>query len=151
MRTIINIETLKNNSNLTVAELLTKIEEADAAEVKLEEDAKNKIKEEFEGAYLKVIDHHGLFGKTLKIYHVKAIPDTTRCTDWTIQYFVNGTYLWFAETEMNVIEMKGSNTQYTFSEKEFRAMTVISKDDFDGYMFTFEQLKATLTNIINHE
>jgi hypothetical protein len=138
----------KYDENLTIAELKKAIESDKRIAEEKEIDDVNKIKQEFANTYLKFLDEGYVLGKTLKIYHIKEIVRTERCTDWSLVYYAKGSKMTFSEREAYSRVFKPNTTHDSFSEEDLRAMTKITKQEFDEYVHQYATIKTMLTEIV---
>ncbi len=146
MRRYINLEDF--DSSLTVAELkaaLTQEEEVNKLKEKKEIESINK---EFSNVFLKTTEDCLIFGKTLKVYHVDEIADSSRTTEWNLIYFLKGTRVSFSKRDINKREMVGNDVNDTKTEKELRSMLVISEEEYNKYVWHFEQISKQLEYLI---
>lgn len=146
MKRYINLEDF--DSRLTVAEL--KVALAQEEEVKKLKEKKEiqSVNKEFSNVFLKTIEDCILFGETLKVYHVEEIVDSSRTTEWNLIYFLKGTRVSFSKRDINKREMGGSDINDTKTEKELRSMTVISEEEYNKYLWHFEQISKQLNYLI---
>lgn len=138
----------KYDENLTIAQLKKAIESDKRIADQKEIDDFNEIKQEFANTYLKFLDEEYVLGKTLKIYHIKEIVRTERCTDWSLVYYARGSKTSFSEREAYSRVFKPNTTYDSFSEEELREMTKITKQEYDEYMHQYSTIKTMLTEIV---
>ena len=138
----------KYDENLTIAQLKKAIESDKRIADQKEIDDFNEIKQEFANTYLKFLDEEYVLGKTLKIYHIKEIVRTERCTDWSLVYYARGSKTSFSEREAYSRVFKPNTTHDSFSEEELREMTKITKQEYDEYMHQYSTIKTMLTEIV---
>jgi hypothetical protein len=138
----------KYDENLTIAQLKKAIEADKVIADQKEIDDVNKVKQEFANTYLKFLDEEYVLGKTLKIYHIKEIVRTERCTDWSLVYYAKGSKITFSEREAYSRAFKPNTTHDSFSKEELREMTKITKQEYDEYVHQYSTIKTMLTNIV---
>lgn len=138
----------KYDENLTVAQLKKAIEQDEISAKQIETEKINKVKEDFKDVYLKKIYDCNLFGKTLEIYHIEEITDSTMCTDYSLSYFVSGTKIAFSSQDINFRKLKENNTLDTISEKDLREMKIISRDEYYYYKTSYNEIIRQLDNLI---
>lgn len=138
----------KYDENLTIAQFKKAIEADKRIADQKEVDDLNQLKEEFANTYLKFLDEKYILGKALKIYHIKEIVRTDRCTDWSLVYYAKGSKISFSEREAYSRVFKPNTTHDSFSEKELREMTKITEQEYDEYMHQYSRIKTMLTEIV---
>ena len=97
--------------------------------------------------YLKRIEDCNLFGKTLEIYHIEEITDSTKCTDYSLSYFVRGTKIAFSSQDINFRKLQEDTTD-AFSEEDLRQMTSITEDGYYYYKTKYNEIRRQLDNLI---
>lgn len=136
------------DDNVTVGQVIKKIRE-DRKEKDLEEEyIFDALKEEYNDSYLKVVEEGGLFGRTLSVYHIEEIISKERTTDWELYYTARVKRLQFTSTEVFDANMDGDDVYFSFSEVDLRAMTKITEEDFEDYIFKCNEIKGKLAKII---
>lgn len=90
----------KYDETLTIAQLRNAIKEERKSHKTKETEEINSVKDDFSNTYLKVIDEHTLFGKTLNIYSLKNYIRSERTTDWDLIYYFEGSKISFFQKEV---------------------------------------------------
>jgi hypothetical protein len=138
----------KYDENLTVAQLKKAIEQDEISAKQIETEKINKVKEDFKDVYLKRIYDCNLFGKTLQVFHIEEVTDSTKCTDYSLSYFVSGTKIAFSPQDINLRKLKEKNTLDIISEKDLREMTSITEDGYYYYKTKYNEIRRQLDNLI---
>lgn len=136
------------DDSFTLGQLISKLEQEEISAKQIETEKINKVKEDFKDVYLKRIYDCNLFGKTLEIYHIEEITDSTMCTDYSLSYFVSGTKIAFSSQDINFRKLKENNTLDTISEKDLREMKIISRDEYYYYKTSYNEIRRQLDNLI---
>ena len=87
----------KYDETLTIAQLKKAIELEQISAKQKETEKINTIKNDFSNTYLKELDEHSLFGKTLNIYCLKDYVRSERTTDWNLVYYFEGAKISFSK------------------------------------------------------
>ena len=138
----------KYDETLTIAQLRNAIKEEENRTKQKETEEINSVKDDFSNTYLKVIDEHTLFGKTLNIYSLKNYIRSERTTDWDLIYYFEGTKISFSSGRTNKRNFNPERCGESFSEKELRQMTVITKEEYDKYNWHYNEISKKLTDLI---
>lgn len=140
----------KYDENLTIAQFKEAIELEQISAKQIETEEIDTVKKEFKDVYLKRVYDCDLFGKTLEVYHIEEITDSTKCTDYSLAYFVRGTKIAFSPQDINFRKLKEKNTSDTFSGEELISMQKIFKEDFHSYLQKFNEISNELINLVNY-
>ncbi len=146
-RITLSIDKLKENENLTVAQLLNKLEEENKLLKENENNTFNSIKEEFNNTYFIGHTNCTFFGKTLEVLHIEEITSQEKNTEWELIYRVKGKRIAFSKRDINSTDIKNILNLNTI-RKEYKK---ISKDDFNQYKEKYQSIVNNLSNIINTE
>ena len=138
----------KYDENLTIAQLRNAIKEEENRTKQKETEEINSVIEDFSNTYLKVIDEHTLFGKTLNIYSLKNYIRSERTTDWDLIYYFEGSKIAFSKRGISKRDLNPERCVDSFDEKELRKMTIISKEEYNMYNWHYGEISKKLTDLI---
>lgn len=138
------------SDDLTIGELKNHLMSA-RDKAKLEEEREiNKVKTDFNGTYLKTFED-GIFGKTLEVIHIEEITNQTKNTDWEFCYYVRGEVIRFNSREVFFKVFDEHKVFDTFTEKQLRNMLVITKEEYDTYIKTYDRIRGELIELVKCE
>lgn len=139
----------KYDETLTVAQLkeVIKLEQISAKQKETEEI--NTVKEDFTDIYLKEVDEHSLFGKTLNIYHLKNYVRSERTTDWNLIYYFEGNKVSFSKRDINNREFNPDRCGDSFGEQDLRQMKVITEVEYNKYKWHYTEISKKLSDLID--
>lgn len=146
MKKYIDLE--KFNDKLTIAQLKKAIEQDEISAKQKETEELEAIKSEFENTYLKYIDEDSFFGKTLNVYCLKDYVRSDRTTDWSLIYYFEGTKISFSQRDIHKADFNPSRCGNSFSGEDLRSMSVITKEEYDGYVWHYNQISKQLEDLI---
>ena len=138
----------KYDETLTIAQLRNAIKEEENRTKQKETEEINSVIEDFSNTYLKIIDEDNIFGKTLHIYNLKNYVRSERDTDWNLNYYFEGSKLDFSERNLGRRDFNPKRCGDSFSEKELRQMTVITKEEYDKYNWHYNYISSKLNDLI---
>ncbi len=142
----VNIEILKENANLTVGELLTKLEEEQNAIQQKEDKEYEELKSKYNNVYLKGITNSIIFGKTLEVINITEIVSRERTTDWNYIYKFNGNKISFSKRDIN----KRTINDHLDIEK-LNTYEIITEEEYNVYVDKYKQLSKELEVLINYK
>lgn len=135
-------------SDLTLSELIVKLEEVNKEELDKEEKLFESIKLKYKNSYLKRFNDKSIFGKTLEVFNIIEITDKSRTTDWKFVYFVKGTRISFCKRDLYINDLKGNRVDETFTQKQLSEMTKISEIEYMEYLKEFNNITNRLKSLI---
>ena len=138
----------KYDENLTIAQLKEAIELEQKSEKEEEEKGVNTIVKDFSNTYLKKLDEHSLFGRTLRIYNLRNYIRSERTTDWNLTYYFEGTEIAFSERDIYKNDFNPDRCGNSFSEEELRSMAIITKEEYNAYNNHYEHIRTKLKDLI---
>ena len=138
----------KYDETLTIAQLRNAIKEEENRTKQKETEEINSVIEDFSNTYLKVIDEHTLFGKTLNIYSLKNYIRSERTTDWDLIYYFESSKIAFSKRGISKRDFNPERCVDSFDEKELRKMTIITKEEYDKYKWHYNEISKKLTDLI---
>lgn len=138
----------KYDENLTVAQLKKAIEQEDISAKQKETEEIEAIKFKFENTYLKIINEDSLFGKSLNVCCLKDYVRCDRTDDWSLVYSFEGTKVVFSERDIHKADFNPSRCGNSFSGEDLRSMSVITKEEYNGYVWHYNQISNQLENLI---
>jgi hypothetical protein len=137
------------DENQTIAQLKKAIEADEILAKQKENEETEKVKKQFSNVYLKQKVEHTLFGKILKVYHLKEYVRSERTTDWELIYYFEGSKMSFSLRDVYNANFNTDRADNSFSAKELEEMTVISKTEYVDYVQHYEQITDRLSNLVN--
>ena len=136
------------DGSITVNELIEQIEnEQTLKDIKRQQEAE-RVKNNFEGVYLKRFIQCPMFGRTLKVYHIKKIGDNELTTDWELIYHVEGNKISFSKRDITYRKLSSDSSLDTFSEQDLNEMTKITGEEYNLYMNQYQQIESKLEKLI---
>lgn len=133
------------DDNVTVGQAISKLKQDEISAKQKETEEIDKVKEDFSNTYLKELDEHSLFGRTLNIYHLKDYVRSERTTDWSLIYYFEGSKISFSKGDIH----RGDFCSNSFSEEDLRDMTKITKEEFEEYYVkNYCEIEDKLNNIV---
>lgn len=138
----------KYDETLTIAQLKNAIEKEEILAKQKETEEIDTIKNDFSNTYLKEREECTFFGKTLNIYYLKDYTSSERTTDWNLIYYFEGTKISFSSGRTNKRNFNPERCGESFSEKELRQMTVITKEEYDKYNWHYNYISSKLNDLI---
>ena len=136
------------DDNVTVGQAVSKLKQEELLAKQKETEEINKVKEDFSNTYLKELDEHPLFGRTLNIYHLKDYVRSERTTDWSLIYYFEGSKTSFSERDIHRVDFNPDRCGNSFSVEELREMKVISREEYNAYNNHYSYIKTKLTDLI---
>jgi hypothetical protein len=136
------------DDNITVGQVIKKIKGDQKSTNQEEESSFKRIKKEYEGSYLKVVDDDTFYGRSLSVYFIEEITSKERTTDWDLVYKLKGKKISFTSRDIYEVGMNGTDIHYSFLETELQEMTKIPKEKFEQYAFKYNEIKDKLAKII---
>jgi hypothetical protein len=137
------------DKNLTIGEVLELIEQEELTTMKKELDEVERVTNKFQNTYLKSYNSEGIFGKELLVYEIKDFVRTDRTTAWELIYNFNGTKIRFSEHDVFKRPMDLDCVDH-FSVKELESLTVITEEEYNSYLETYEDIFTKLSNLISN-
>ena len=138
----------KYDENLTVAQLREAVELEQKSAKQKETEEINTIKNDFSNTYLKELDEHSLFGKTLNIYCLKDYVRSERTTDWNLVYYFEGTKISFSKRDIHKGDFNPNSCSNSFSEEDLRNMDVITLEEYNAYNNHYSYISSKLNDLI---
>jgi hypothetical protein len=138
----------KYDDTLTIHQLKEAIKAGEISAEKIETEKINKIKQEFQNTYLKVIDEDCLFGMSLHVYEIKELIRTERDTEWDIIYYFSGNKITFNEKNIFYNVFNPERCGDSLNESELRNMVVITKEEYNKYKNKHISISQELYNLI---
>lgn len=138
----------KYDENLTITQLREAIKQEEISAKQKETEEIDKVKKDFSNTYLKKLDEHPLFGKTLNIYHLKNYVRSERTTDWSLIYYFEGSKTSFSERDIHRGDFNPDICGNSFSAEELRGMTKISSYEYKKYKAKYSELTNELKNLM---
>lgn len=138
----------KYDENLTVAQLREAVELEQKSAKQKETEEINTIKNDFSNTYLKELDEHSFFGKTLNIYCLKDYVRSERTTDWNLVYYFEGVKISFSKRDIHKGDFNPNSCSNSFSEEDLRNMTVITLEEYNQYNWHYNEISKRLNNLI---
>ena len=138
----------KYDESLTIAQLKEAIELEQISAKQKETEEINNVKEDFTDAYLKEVNEHDLFGKTLNIYKLKNYVRCERTTDWSLIYYFEGSKISFSKRDMSSRDFKPDRCGDSFEEGGLRQMKVITKEEYNKYNWHYDEISKKLNSLI---
>lgn len=132
----------------TIAQLKQLIEADEISAKKIETEEIERVKEDFKDVYLKRIYDCDLFGTTLNVYSLKDFVRYERCDDWSLTYYFEGEKISFSKRDFSKIHFNTNRCENSFSEKELREMTAITKTAYIDYVQHYKQIKERLNRLV---
>jgi hypothetical protein len=146
MRKYIDLEDF--DANLTVAQLKEALSQEEAVNKLKEKKEIEDVKSEFENIYLKEIKKCPVFGETLNAYYLKKCVRNERTTEWSLIYYFKGEKVSFSKRNINKRDFNPDRSGESFSEKDLRKMSVITKEEYDKYIWHYNEISKQLKNLI---
>ncbi len=146
MRKYIDLEDF--DANLTVAQLKEALAQEEAVNKLKEKKEIEDVKSEFENIYLKEIEKCPIFGETLNAYYLKKYVRNERTTEWSLIYYFKGEKVSFSKRNINKRDFNPDRSGESFSEKDLRKMSVITKEEYDKYIWHYNEISKQLKNLI---
>ena len=138
----------KYDENLTIAQLKEAIELEQISTKQKETEEINTIKNDFSNTYLKELDEHSLFGKTLNVYCLKDYVRSERTTDWDLVYYFEGAKISFSERDIYRGDFNPDSCSNSFSEEDLRNMAVITLEEYNQYNWQYNEISKKLNDLI---
>ena len=132
---------------LTVKELLTKLSREIEQEKILGADAEQAICEKFKGAYIKIVEDAGLFGKASEFIHIKEIRPEGMTDRFERIYEVEGSKVIFSKHFSTINEMSFGNLDDSFDAEELNSALVISKEEFEYAVYKVNSIKEIIAEM----
>lgn len=107
-----------------------------------------KVKEGFENTYFKETVDCPLFGKTLKVYHLKNYVRSERTTDWELIYYFQGSKVSFSKRDINKRDFNPDRCGDGFGKEDLEQMSIITKEDYESYIQKYNQISKQLEGLI---
>ena len=138
----------KYDETLTIVQLKKAIELEEISAKQKETEEIDTVKKDFKDVYLKRIYDCDLFGETLQLFHILEITSTHKTIDYITVYAYKGGRLSFERNGIAYQTVYGDDIYYSFSEKELRQMTIITKEEHDKYNWHYNEISKKLTDLI---
>lgn len=136
------------DENLTLFKVKALILEKEQKERQKEEREFEYLQNKFKNTYIKIIDNHSLFGRTVEIYHIEEIIRKERTQDWNFIYYFKGTKISFSKRDINFVKIKGNTTHWSFSKEELEQTQIIDKHQYKSYLKQYEDINDKLNQIL---
>jgi hypothetical protein len=133
-------------SDLTLEQLIIKVDLDESLATKREENTIERVKEEFKDTYFKSGDT-SIFGKGIEVLHIVEIMSSERTTDWDLIYNIKGTRLTFSPSYLSKEELKGDGVRFLKTEDDLRKRMEITKAEYQVYLNKYESITEQLKNI----
>lgn len=133
-------------NDLTIKQLITRVNLEDSIVLKGEENKVAEVKEEFKDSYFKSTEDT-VFGKSTVILHIEKITSYQRTTDWDIIYTIKGVVTNLSTSFLSQEKLKGEGTGFLKTEYSLRKRTRISKKEYQEYLNKYEHIVSQIKNI----
>lgn len=136
------------DNNLTVGELIQKLEQEEQISAEKELKEEENIKAKFENRYFKNLDE-SLLGTELIITEFLNLVIKERNTDWEFIYYFNGSKLSFSERDTYRRVFNPDRSGDSISAKDLEEMIEITEEQYNQYLEKYNRISNELKEIVN--
>jgi len=133
---------------LNVGELIDKAQKWSDDEQKKEEEECNKVCNEFEDSYIKIVDEDGLFGMPeTKYIHINKLIKGSMTTEWERTFNISGIQIRFSEHDYGLRELDIESCRDSMTAKDMQAAERISESDFEEARYQLEIIEGVIKKV----
>ncbi len=146
------VQTFKNGNtaygNLTIAELVDVFQKHLDESERIKQEQEDAVIKKYTGLYLKKISEDSLFGTTLEVIKIDSLTTSSYTDNWDRTYLLTGNCINFDYRGLTNRPFDTSvHSMYT--ERQLDAYTVITEDEYQSYLATYEEISNKLNDLLN--